>query len=48
MNKEKKFLNPEAIIVNFTNDDIITGSGNDLNSGAPMPTLPEWPNGFDE
>lgn len=26
--KKKEFENPELIIVYFTNDDIITGSGN--------------------
>lgn len=42
MNDEKKFLIPIAEIVNFSHDDIITGSGGDM-GGDLDPDDPLFP-----
>ena len=35
---EKKFEKPELIIINFTSEDIITGSGEESKQGIPEET----------
>ena len=43
MKKERTFLKPEAELVDFGKEDIITSSGENVgNTGYSA--LPEWPN----
>ena len=51
MNDKRKFIIPEAMVINFTNDDIVTTSGDWWQGGGDNgeewgPEIPDGPGGL--